>query len=167
MMKHTLAVLVRNHAGVLQRVAGMFSRRGFNIDSLAVGETDDPAISRMTIVVTGDQHIVQQITRQLLKLVDVMRVWDITENCVMRELALIKVQATAEQRHSILEIVNVFRAKVVDISPTSVTIESTGELKKILALADMLREYGILELARTGAVALQRGTTGGMDEDML
>ena len=163
--KHILSVLVNNQAGILQRVAGLFSRRGFNIDSLAVGETEDPRISRMTIVVTGDAHVVQQIQRQLMKLVDCIRVWDITERAVMRELALIKVKAAAQQRHSILEVVNIFRAKVVDISADSMTVECTGELKKILALVDMLSEYGILEMARTGAVALQRGAGDGLAMD--
>ncbi len=157
-MKHVLGVLVENHPGVLSKVAGLFSRRGFNIDSLAVGITEDPKISRMTIVVDGDEYIVEQVTKQLNKLIDVIKVADIGEDSVSRELALIKIHATPATRNEIIEIINIFRAKVVDINKNSVTIEITGDIKKIAALEDMLRDFGIKEMVRTGTIAIDRGT---------
>jgi len=158
MAKHTLSVLVENHAGVLSRVAGLFSRRGFNIDSLAVGITENPAISRMTIVVEGDEHTVEQVSKQLNKLIDVIRVrkLDYSES-VSRELALIKVDATASTRSEIIQIVEVFRAKIVDISKNTLTIEASGALDKVAALEDMLRQFGIKEIVRTGTIAIERG----------
>jgi len=156
-MKHILGVLVENHPGVLSKVSGLFSRRGFNIDSLAVGVTEDPGISRMTIVVDGDEYIVEQVTKQLNKLINVIKVADIGEDSVTRELALIKVSATPETRNDIVEIVNIFRAKVVDVNKTSVIVEITGDNNKISALEDMLRDFGIKEMVRTGTIAIDRG----------
>jgi len=156
--KHTLSVLVENHAGVLSRVAGLFSRRGFNIDSLAVGVTEDPEVSRMTIVVDGDDYVVEQVSKQLNKLVDVIKIKRLDDNdSVSRELALIKVNANATTRGEILQIVEVFRANVIDISKNTLTIEITGSLDKVAALEDMLKPFGIKEIARTGMIALERG----------
>ncbi|HHV98022.1 MAG TPA: acetolactate synthase small subunit [Clostridiaceae bacterium] len=158
MAKHTLSVLVENHAGVLSRVAGLFSRRGFNIDSLAVGVTEDPEVSRMTIVVDGDDYVVEQVSKQLNKLVDVIKIKRLDDNdSVSRELALIKVNANATTRGEILQIVEVFRANVIDISKNTLTIEITGSLDKVAALEDMLKPFGIKEIARTGMIALERG----------
>jgi len=156
-MKHTLAVLVENRAGVLSKVAGLFSRRGFNIDSLAVGVTEDPHISRMTIVVDGDEYTVEQVSKQLNKLIDVIKVSDISRDSVVRELSLIKVNASAATRNEIVEIVNIFRAKIVDISKNTMTVEITGDSEKIAALEDMLMPFGIQEVVRTGAIAIERG----------
>ncbi len=157
MMKHILAILVENHPGVLSKVSGLFSRRGFNIYSLAVGMTEDPSISRITIVVEGDQYIVEQVTKQLNKLIDVIKVANIGHDSLIRELALIKVKATPESRHEIIEIINVFRAQVVDIAKNHLTIEITGDSEKITALEDMLKDYGIEEMVRTGAIGINRG----------
>lgn len=156
-MKHILGVLVENHPGVLSKVSGLFSRRGFNIDSLAVGVTENPDISRMTIVVNGDEYIVEQVTKQLNKLINVIKVADIGRDSVTRELALIKVEATPSTRNQIIEIVNIFRAGVVDINKNNLTIEITGDSEKISALEDMLREFGIREMVRTGTIAIDRG----------
>ncbi|NYT19925.1 MAG: acetolactate synthase small subunit [Methanosarcinales archaeon] len=158
-MKHTLAVLVDNKYGVLTRVAGLFSRRGFNIDSLAVGITEDPTISRMTIVVRGDDHVLEQVTKQLNKLIDVIRVTDLgAEESVERELALIKVNADANNRAEIIQIVDIFRARIIDVASKSVTIEVTGDSNKIKAIQTLLKPFGIKEMARTGKVALTRGS---------
>ncbi len=157
-MKHTLAVLVENKSGVLSRVASLFSRRGYNIDSLAVGVTEDPSISRMTIVVQGDDHVLEQVTKQLNKLVDVIKVSDIGgDEAVERELALIKVAADVNTRTEIIQIVDIFRAKIVDVAPKSMTIEVTGDEAKIQAIENLLKQFGIKELARTGKIALVRG----------
>lgn len=156
-MKHTLAVLVENHAGVLSKVSGLFSRRGFNIDSLAVGITEDPKVSRMTIVVDGDEYVIEQVSKQLNKLIDVIKVTDISTDSVVRELALMKVNASASNRNEIIQVVNIFRAKVVDINKASLTIEITGEGRKIAALEDMLQPFGIQEMVRTGSIAIERG----------
>lgn len=158
-MKHILAVLVENHPGVLSKVSGLFSRRGFNIESLAVGVTEDPRISRMTIVVNGDDYIVDQVTKQLNKLVDVIKVADIRKDSVSRELALIKVNASPKTRNEIIEIVNIFRAKIVDIAKDSLTIEMTGDVTKISAMEEMMKDFGIKEMVRTGIIAIDRGTT--------
>lgn len=155
-MKHTLAVLVENHPGVLSKVSGLFSRRGFNIDSLAVGVTEDSKVSRMTIVVDGDEYMVEQISKQLNKLICVIKVSDISQDSVTRELALIKVNASAASRKEIIEIANIFRARVVDIHTNTATVEITGDSDKILALENMLRPFGIQESVRTGAIALER-----------
>ena len=158
-MKHILSVLVVNHPGVLAKVAGLFSRRGFNIDSLAVGVTNDPDVSRITILTQGDDSTVEQIARQLGKLVDVIKVTDVTENSVTRELALIKLRTSSETRGEILEIINIFRAKVVDISTDFLTVEITGDVEKVSALEDMLKVFGIEEMVRTGIIAISRGKT--------
>ncbi len=156
--QHIIAVLVENRMGVLARIAGLFSGRAFNIDSLTVAETDDPTVSRMTIASTGDEKIIEQITKQLNKLIDVIKVTDVTgEQFVDRELALIKVDAGAQVRAEIMQIVDIFRARIVDVTPTTVMIETTGDENKLTALIDMLRPYGIREIARTGKVAMLRG----------
>ena len=160
-MRYTLAVMVANHAGVLARVAGLFSRRGFNIDSLAVGPAQDPGLSRMTIVVEGDERVVEQVCKQLNKLVDVIKVSDLTtESSVGRELALIKVRAEGARQRELVQIAEIFRAKVVDVGPKSLVIEVTGDEEKLEAILQLLRPFGILELARTGRIALQRGWGG-------
>lgn len=157
-MKHILSVLVNNHAGVLSRVSGLFSRRGFNIESLAVGITDDPKISRMTIVVEGDENTVDQVEKQLSKLIDIIRVVRLdSENSVHRELAMIKVNADTTVRSEIMQIAEVFRANIVDISKNTLTIEVSGSAKKVAAMQDMLRPFGILEDVRTGLISLERG----------
>jgi acetolactate synthase-1/3 small subunit len=157
-MKHTLAVLVENKSGVLSRVASLFSRRGYNIDSLAVGVTEDPDISRITIVVHGDDHVLEQVTKQLNKLIDVIKVSDIgADDAVERELALIKVSADVDTRSEIMQIANIFRARIVDVAPKSMTVEVTGDEGKIQAIEKLLRQFGIKEMVRTGKVAMVRG----------
>lgn len=158
MAKHTLSVLVENHAGVLSRVAGLFSRRGFNIDSLAVGITENPDVSRMTIVVDGDEYTVEQVSKQLNKLIDVIKLKKLENSeSVRRELALIKVAATASTRAEIIQIVGIFRANIVDVSKSTLTIEITGGEDKVAALEDMLKQFGIKEIVRTGTIAIERG----------
>jgi len=156
-MKHTISVLVENHFGVLAHVAGLFSSRGFNIDSLAVGETEDSSISRITIVVQGDETVLEQIMKQLNKLVDVIKVVDFAnkEN-IERELILIKVSVTADTRMEIMQVIQTFRAKIVDVNPHSLTVEVTGTESKVDAMLELLRPYGIKEVARTGIIALAR-----------
>lgn len=155
--KHTISALVENHFGVLCRVAGLFSSRGFNIDSLSVGETEDPKISRMTIVVGGDDRVLEQVVKQLNRLIDVIRVIDMTKGAfIERELALVKVKAPPATRSEIIQIAEVFRANIVDVSTTSMTIEVTGKDDKINAMLTMLAQFGITEMARTGNVALLR-----------
>ena len=158
-MRHTLAVLVENTPGVLTRIAGLFSRRGFNIDSLAVGRTENPRVSRMTIVVEGDHKVLEQVTKQLHKLIDVIKISDITsEEYVDRELMLIKVNASDQGiRAEIMQIVDIFRARVVDIGRKSLTIEATGDQGKINALEQSLKPFGIREVVRTGMIAMLRG----------
>ena len=157
-MRHTLAALVENHFGVLARVAGLFSRRGFNIESLAVGPTEDPTVSRMTIVVDGDLRMREQMLGQMQKLVDVIAVEALVpEATVSRELALIKVRAEPRHRSEIMQIVDVFRGQVVDVGKESLMVELTGDEAKVGALLEVLADYGLLEVARTGAVALARG----------
>ncbi|MGI6537471.1 MAG: acetolactate synthase small subunit [Caldicoprobacterales bacterium] len=156
-MKHVLGVLVDNYPGVLSKVVGLFSRRGFNIESLAVGVTEDPKVSRITIVVDGDDYTVDQVTKQLNKLINVIKVSIIGEDSISRELALIKVKATPETRNQIVDIVNIFRAKVVDVNRHSIIVEITGDSKKIAALEDMLQDFGILEIVRTGNISIDRG----------
>ena len=158
MARYVLSVLVRNSSGVLTRVSGLFSKRGFNIDSLTVGRTESSEISRMTIALNGGLEELEQFTKQLNKLEDVLRVLSLKpENSVYRELVLIKVKADAEQRASINEIVKIFRSKIVDISPETLTIELTGDESKINAHIKLLEEYEIKELVRTGVCALERG----------
>ncbi|MEQ8200089.1 MAG: acetolactate synthase small subunit [Syntrophomonadaceae bacterium] len=159
MNKHTIAVTVENRPGVLTRVTTLIRRRGYNIDSLAVGATEDPSISRMTIVVEGDDTIIEQVTKQLYKLIDVIKVIDLTkEHLVERELVMIKVKADHNVRPDIVQIVDIFRARIVDIGRTSLVVEATGDQRKIDALEDAFRPFGILELVRTGKVAMVRGT---------
>ncbi|MDD5382934.1 MAG: acetolactate synthase small subunit [Candidatus Margulisbacteria bacterium] len=158
-MKHTISVIVENKPGVLQRVAGLFSRRGFNIDSLAVGTTEKPDISRMTIVVDGDEQTLEQITKQLHKQIDILKVFDLPyEQAVERELALIKVHANDKTRGEITQIVDIFKAKIVDVSEDSVIIEVSAEKEKVESMQKLLEKFGIQELVRTGKIALQRGS---------
>jgi len=165
-MKHTLSVLVEDQSGALSRISGLFARRGFNIDSLAVGPAEAPGISRLTMVVEGDDSTLQQMTKQLDKLVNVLNVIDLTTlPAVERELMLLKVSATNEQRTNILELVQVFRAKVVDVSYDALTLEVVGDPGKLVALEKLLKPYGILEIARTGKVALERAS--GINTEML
>jgi len=157
-MQHTITVLVENKPGVLARVSGLFARRGFNIESLAVSITDDPSVSRMTIVVTGDDSTLDQINKQTLKLIDVIKVIDYSQiPIVERELALIKVSAEVDQRAVIMQIVDIFRAKIIDIADTSFTIEVTGGIDKVDAIENLLKPYGIKEIVRTGKIAMARG----------
>ena len=157
-MKHTISVLVNNRPGVLARTAGLFARRGFNIDSLAVSTTQDPAVSRMTIVVDGPDAVLEQISKQLYKLLDVIKVLDHQdESVVIRELALVKVDAEPSVRGEIMQTVAIFRANIVDVSDRTFTIEVTGSAEKIDALTSLLRKYGIREMMRTGRIVLSRG----------
>ncbi|HOK58022.1 acetolactate synthase small subunit [Methanothrix sp.] len=158
-MKHTIAVIVENKPGVLTRISGLFSRRGFNIESLSVGATDNPAYSRMTISVEGDDVVLEQVVKQLSKLINVIRVSRLDpEESVERELAIIKVSANKDTRSEIMQIVSVFRARIIDVSPRSLIIEVTGDEKKVDALQQMLRQFGIKEMARTGKVSMVRGS---------
>jgi len=160
-MLHTISVLVDNHFGVLARISGLFSTRGYNIESLCVGVTEDPTISRMTVALHGDERVLLQIVNQLEKLVEVIEVTDLTrEKHVERELVLIKVDADAERRAELLEVTNIFRARVVDMSQDAVMIEVTGSEDKIAAFIDMVRPFGIAEIARTGKIALARSRNG-------
>jgi acetolactate synthase I/III small subunit len=159
LQQHTITVLVENHPGVLARVAGLFARRGFNIESLAVSVTDRPEISRMTIVVGGDHRVLEQITKQLNKLIEVIKVVDYTETAaVERELALIKVNAEPKDRTEILQIVEIFRARVIDMSDKTFIIEVTGSTDKLDKITGLLEPYGIRELVRTGIIAMARGS---------
>ncbi len=156
-MTHTISVIVENKFGVLARVSGLFSSRGYNIDSLTVGETNNPAVSRMTIVVRGDDRILEQVIKQLEKLVDVIDVIDLPEGTyVGRELCLIKVKCRNGARTEVLEMVNVFRAKVIDIGHETLAIQITGTGDKVDAFVRLMEPFGIAELARTGMVAMQR-----------
>ncbi len=158
MNRHVLSVLVENQSGVLSRVSGLFSRRGYNIDSLSVGETEDPKVSRMTIVVRGDDYILEQIKKQLNKLIDVIKIVELDiHQSVFRELALIKVKTAKASRASIIEIVDIFRAKIVDVCNETLTIEMTGDEGKIEAFINLMEPYGIAEIVRTGLTALERG----------
>jgi len=157
-MRHTISVLVQNHPGVLARVSGLFSSRGCNIESLAVGQTEEDDTSRMTIVVSGDDTVLDQIEKQLGKLIEVIKVGDLkTVNSLSRELCLIKIKAQGQARQDLFEIANVFRAKIVDVSPTSLTVEVTGNHEKVEGFVELVKGHGILELVRTGAVAIGRG----------
>jgi acetolactate synthase-1/3 small subunit len=160
-MQHTISVLVENEFGVLSRVANLFSGRGFNIDSLSVAPTNEEGLSRMTIVTRGDEKILEQINKQLNKLIDVLKVIDFTDGTAIdRELALIKVSAEDESRAEVLRIVDIFRAKIIDVTPKSYTIEATGSPLKIDAILELLRPLGLKELVRTGSVAIGRGAKG-------
>jgi len=158
MERHTIAVLVENKPGVLARVASLFRRRGFNIDSLAVGTTDREDISRMTIVVRGDQKVLELVMKQLNKLIEVIKVSNLSKNSVNRELVLIKVATPLETRSEVIEIANIFRARIVDVARDSLIIEITGDEEKINAFVDLMRQYGIKEMARTGVISLIRGS---------
>ena len=158
-MKHTIALIVENKPGVLVRIAGLFSRRGFNIDSLTVGTTDKPDRARMTITVDGDEVVLEQVTKQLNKLINVIRVSELApQESVERELAIIKVAAKKEDRSEIMQIVSVFRAKIIDVSPRSMIVEVTGSEDKVEAMVRLLRQFGIKEMARTGKVSMVRGS---------
>ena len=158
MEKFIIAILVSNHAGVLSRVTGMFTRRGFNIDSLTVGETDSPDFSRITISLHGDKAICSQIVKQLEKMYDVKKVQVLGEETVIRELLLIKVRNVPEERQDIMSVVDIFRAKIADYSPDALSIEIRGDSNKINAFIELVKPYGILEMCRTGLVALERGS---------
>jgi acetolactate synthase-1/3 small subunit len=156
--KHTIAVLVENKFGVLSRVAGLFSARGYNIESMSVGETLDPTVSRMTLVVRGDEFVMEQVMKQLHKLIDVIKVNDLTDDShVERELVLVRVNAEPQHRAEILRVADIFRARVVDVTPTSFVLEATGDEGKIEALLELLRPMGVQEVVRTGKVAITRG----------
>ncbi|HOW28051.1 MAG TPA: acetolactate synthase small subunit [Elusimicrobiota bacterium] len=156
--RHTISCLVENRAGVLARIAALFSARGFNINSLAVGETENAEVSRMTIVVQGDDRVLEQVEKQLNKLIDVIKVSDYKNTPHLeRDLVLVKVTATAQNRAELIQICDVFRAKIVDVAHESVIIEATGDEEKIQALRDLLEPFGIREMCRTGIVALARG----------
>ncbi len=165
-MKHTLSVVVEDESGALSRIAGLFARRGFNIDSLAVGPAETEGQSRLTMVVEGDDQTLQQMTKQLDKLVNILQVLDLTRiPAVERELMLLKVSAETPQRSVILDLVQVFRAKVVDVADHALTLEVVGDPGKLVALEKLLKPYGILEIARTGKVALERAS--GVNTEML
>ncbi|MDP6635452.1 MAG: acetolactate synthase small subunit [Phycisphaerae bacterium] len=157
-MKHVITALVQNQPGVLAHISGMFAARGFNIDSLVVGRTEDSELSRMTIVVVGDDAVLEQVRKQLGKVIPVVKVRDFTstEN-VQRDLLLIRVHAPAEKRPAVVDLVNLFRGRVADVARSSVVVELTGTEDKIEAFIDLVRPYGIRELARTGVIAMQRG----------
>ena len=158
-MKHTLSVLVEDEAGVLSRIAGLFARRGFNIESLAVGPAEKKGISRITMVIPGDNRTIEQLTKQLYKLINILKVQDVTNiPCVERELMLLKIKASAENRSAILEIANIFRAKVVDIAYEYLILEVTGDPGKMVAIEQLLDQYGIVEIARTGKISLIRAS---------
>jgi acetolactate synthase I/III small subunit len=159
--QHTIAILVENKFGAFNRIAGLFAAKGYNIDSLTVGPTEDEAVSRMTIVTRGDDQIIEQIIKQLNKLIDTIKVVDLTfDSFVERELVLLKVQTTPETRSEIMQIAEIFRAKVVDISPRTLTLEATGSQQKVDAIIKMVKPFLIKEIARTGRVALKREFQG-------
>lgn len=161
--KHTLVALVQDKPGVLNRMASLFRRRGFNIESIAVGRSELPHFSRMTIVINGAATLVEQVRKQLDKVIDVVKVSDITEsNMVARELALIKVKATSATRSEIMQIVDIFRANIIDVASDSVTVEVTGDEEKVDSLFNLLRGFGIKEVARTGCIAMTRGSQGAL-----
>jgi acetolactate synthase-1/3 small subunit len=161
MIEHTIVALVEDRPGVLNRVASLFRRRGFNIESLAVGHSETPGLSRMTIVVDGATTVVEQVRKQLDKLIEVVKITNISEeNIVARELALIKVESSPSTRSEIMQITNIFRASILDVAPDSIVIEVTGDDDKIGSLIELLRGFGIIELARTGRIAMVRGVIG-------
>jgi len=156
--QHTIIALVEDRPGVLNRIASLFRRRGYNISSLAVGPSEEPSLSRMTFVVEGDEAVVEQVNKQLNKLIDVVKVSDVTNvDMVVRELALIKVKATSSTRSEIIQIVHLFRANIIDVGPESLTVEVTGEVDKIDALIGLLKPFGVREIMRTGRIAAVRG----------
>lgn len=156
--RHTISVLVENKAGVLSRISGLFSARGFNIDSLSVGETEDPSISRMTIVVRGNTNILEQVEKQLNKLIDIIKVSDFKDTPhVERDLVLVKVKSDKGTRSELMQICDIFRAKIVDVAHESLIVEATGDVNKIEALLNLLRPFGVKEMCRTGIIAMARG----------
>lgn len=158
-MKHTISVIVENKPGVLSRVSGLFSRRGYNIESLAVGVTEDPSMSRMTILVEGNEEDLEQIIKQLYKLIDTLKVFDLpAEKAIESELVLVKVAAGDKTRQEITQLVEIFRGQIVDVADASMTIEITGDTNKVEGAIKLLTKFGIKELVRTGKVALQRGS---------
>ncbi len=158
--KHTMVVLVADRPGVLNRVASLFRRRGFNIESIAVGRTEQKGVSRMTIVVSGDAATVEQVRKQLDKVIDVIKVSDVTDDSTVdRELALIKVKTTPESRSEIMQVVDIFRANIVDVAADSLTVEVTGDEDKVNSLLNLLQDFGIKEIARTGRLAMTRGAS--------
>lgn len=160
MSRHIISILVENQSGVLSRITGLFSRRGYNIDSLSVGETENALFSRITVVIHGDDYIIEQIEKQVKKLVDVINVVELApDSSVYRELALIKVSADPSLRSEIVGIVDIFRASIIDVSSSTVTIELTGDQAKIAAFSELMQPYGIMEIARTGLTGLQRGNS--------
>ncbi|MCD6257623.1 acetolactate synthase small subunit [Candidatus Aerophobetes bacterium] len=160
-MKHLISVEVENRFGILARIASLFSARGFNIDSLAVGETEDPTVSRITMVVPGDDQVIEQVIKQLRKLIDVIKVVDLTNQpTVTRELVLVRVSARGRERDEVMRLVDIFRARIVDVHPESLTLEVTGDEEKIEGLLTLLRPFGIKKLVRTGKVALAREYKG-------
>ena len=167
MSTHTISVLVEDKPGVLARISGLFSRRGFNIDSLAVGPTEDPGRSRMTIVVDCAERPLEQVTKQLNKLVHVLKIVELEPaRSVERELVLVKVRTEPAARYQVMELAELFRAKVVDVAPESLTIEATGSPDKVAAMLELLEPHGIRELVRTGRVALGRGAKGISDKPL-
>jgi len=160
MKRHVVSALVENRSGTLSRVSGLFSRRGFNIDGITAGETEDPSVTRMTIAVRGDDSVLEQIVKQLSKLVDVVGVREFdSDTSIRRELLLVKVKADESSRPAVIEIASIFRSRIIDVSPSTITIEATGDDEKLESLLLLLRPYGIMELARTGLVALERGSS--------
>ena len=156
--KHTLSILVENKAGVLARISGLFARRGFNIDTLAVGPTDDPNVSRVTLTLDGAVHPIDQVTKQLHKLVNVLKIRDMEpEETIAREMALFKISAAVENRAEIMQFAEIFRAKIVDVSRRTMTVEVTGSADKIEAFERMIRPHGLVEMVRTGEIAIARG----------
>jgi len=156
--KHILSILVENRPGVLARIAGLFSRRGFNIDTLAVGPTDDPSISRITLTLDGAVHPIDQVTKQLHKLINVLKIRDMEpDETVAREMAIFKVSAAVENRAEIIQFAEIFRAKIIDVARRTVTIEVTGSAEKISAFERMIRPHGLVEMVRTGEIAIARG----------
>ncbi|MGJ5676397.1 MAG: acetolactate synthase small subunit [Nostochopsis sp.] len=165
-MKHTLSVLVEDEAGVLSRISGLFARRGFNIESLAVGPAEQSGVSRITMVVPGDDYVIEQLTKQLYKLINVLKVQDITEiPCVERELMLLKVNATSSTRSEIVELSQIFRARVVDVAEDSLTLEVVGDPGKMVAIVQVLQKFGLKEIARTGKISLTRES--GVNTELL
>ncbi|BAZ86769.1 acetolactate synthase small subunit [Dolichospermum compactum] len=165
-MKHTLSVIVEDEAGVLSRIASLFARRGFNIESLAVGPAEQNGVSRITMVVPGDDRIIEQLTKQLYKLVNVLKVQDITEiPCVERELMLLKVNATSSNRSEIIELSQIFRARIVDVAEDSLTLEVVGDPGKMVAIVQVLQKFGLREIARTGKISLTRES--GVNTELL
>jgi len=165
-MKHTLSVLVEDEAGVLSRIASLFARRGFNIESLAVGPAEQEGISRITMVVPGDDRVIEQISKQLYKLINVLKVQNVTETpCVERELMLLKVNANSTNRSQVVELAQIFRARVVDVAEDSLTIEVVGDPGKMVAIVQVLQKFGLKEIARTGKISLTRES--GVNTELL